>query len=92
MTRADYRAEARAWRRAARVADAEDMQGPYEAVWRSICAPIRAAAEIRIFDHYNASIDLLEDWRHWLPARGGLVLACLILALEAEDDARRAQR
>ena len=74
MTAADYRAEARAWRRRAHWIDRH--------------------TEWWFLPEYMVK-GMSERWRHVgadHESREAGVWFCLILALEAEDDARRAER
>jgi len=95
MTRADYRAEARAWRRRARALHPD---------WGYAIAPfpdshgVRADMHKRAVQHEYGHLShyhpTLCDGVHLSPQEfyTHRVLACLLLALEAEDDARRAER
>ena len=93
MTRADYRAEARAWRASARLTDA----------WRNTLREGYGPPTI-LMTRRDAMAGLAHPmWTRWLAwTRGSAsesltkdreasVWFCLLLALEAEDDARRAE-
>ena len=86
MTAADYRAEARAWRRRAWALHPD---------WGYAIAPfpdshgVRADMAQRAIEHGQLSGAVPMTPQEFYTHR---VLVCLILALEAEDDARRAER
>ena len=82
MTAADYRAEARAWRSAARAIDAD----PYTSAFR-----VTNAMRMRNGAHWEATGKVRFPFLSWWRGHGR-VLACLLLALECEDDARRTER
>ena len=80
MTAADYRAEARAWRLRAQCWGRSSE-------WPNSRLVTNSMAE-RTISHWNASPSDL--WKGYTVSDH--MNRCLILALEAEDDARRAER
>ena len=75
MRRADYRAEARAWRRRAQEVDAKGY------------AVVYGIDDLVRLNAHRGNRPYCEAKHTYDP-----VLACLLLALECEDDARRAKR